>query len=206
MKTRHTNREASEQIAATELNLAVERIGRTAAKRLAWAFRFAQQDLNSLSAGDLLNLRLEITVFRSPELATMFASPKKGMMIPAPNALLFNRDELKAAQGRFMSVLKALQEKRKFIHFARLGIELDFANDGQTSMTISGGDQSGSAVYRFAELLAKDSSGALRKIRRCSDADCNRFFFGPKNKKFCSKTCLSRATTRRSRQEKGRTK
>lgn len=44
------------------------------------------------------------------------------------------------------------------------------------------------AIYVISHLLA---IGALKNLKRCELKDCRRFFIGPTNRKWCSKSCGS---------------
>jgi hypothetical protein len=52
------------------------------------------------------------------------------------------------------------------------------------------------AAYAFSNQLA---IGSLAKLRRCQLADCQKFFLGPPNAKWCSASCGSKNRVRRKR-------
>lgn len=166
-------------VSPRELEHAQAVIGRTRKERLAWALEFAQQDVEDLSPGHLLDDRIEMQVFLRPRL--VMSVP------PIPSVVSEIRE-------KFAAALRPPPPGPRHFYDIQLTYEMVFAAQ-RPAIRVCAMDPIGSALLTFAELLEEHGSD----MRRCADPKCKRWFAGRSNKDFCTITCLSRVTTERLR-------
>jgi hypothetical protein len=178
-KSRHI---PEDDVSPHALERAQEEVGRTRKARLAWALEFAQQDVEELTPGDLLDDRINVKIFLEPRLRF------DGLPLASVVAAL---------REKFAAALRPPPPGPRRFFDIQLTYEMAFVA-GRPAIHVAAMDPIGSGVLTFAELLRDHGL----QMRRCADPKCKKWFVGRANKDFCTTTCLSRITTERLRKEK----
>lgn len=190
-----------EEVQAVRRRMAQEDWG-----HLAWAIRFAQQNLEGMTAGDWYNLRLELAAF---------GSGREGEEVP-----LLSDDEVRHVHQEFARIVSTLlrdgkatigpiqfeivvdrkpeAEKDPFLMFSAV------RNLAPLSTTYAITFSLGMYLARFAHRVracpAPASRGAKGEL-------CGRWFVAKRrNQAYCSRRCQSRATTRAVRERQAKKK
>jgi hypothetical protein len=184
-----------------EIDRATARL-RPKRRRLEWAVRFAQEALEELSPGQLLDRRLEVKAFlgyrmgvggdpeaiRPPSDADMRAIQDECARIIAG---LLRRESVPLGEYR---VTMSLSFFRGRPHFSR--------DEGMFTMT-----ELVHARYLLGELIAELwQEGHVIKVcpapkpRAPAETSCGRWFVGRPNQRFCSTACRNLANNRKTRQ------
>jgi hypothetical protein len=169
----------ADALSPRELEHAQTAVGRTRKERLAWALEFAQQNVEELTPGHLLDDRIEVQVFLRPRLVMSG--------LPGPGDVAKIRE-------KFAAALRPPPPGPRHFYDIQLTYEMVFAAQ-RPAIRVAAMDPIGSALLTFAELLEEHGAD----MRRCADPKCKRWFVGRSNKDFCTTTCLSRVTTERLR-------
>jgi hypothetical protein len=151
---------------------------------LQWALRFAQEDFSELHAGDILNRRLELTAFASPDWYWRHADDHAPMPVAT-------RDDVFTAHQMFQTAIT------KGIELLPAGFALEIVLDEKKrpEFKIAAEDGRYLAFWKFGELINEFRD----QLRRCADTQCGHWFIGPKGKEYCSTQCVNRVAKDRER-------
>lgn len=186
MTTKSRHIPEADAVSAAELERAKDVVGRKRKDRLVWALQFAQQDVDQLTAGDLLNDRLRVRAF---------IRPTEVWNAPLPLSSLPAHLDVAAIRREFVNMLRPLKAGEISGGEIRLLYQVAPDHEGRPRVEVGTMDPTSSAALRFAEMLEEYGT----ELRRCEDPKCRRWFIGRSNKQFCMTTCLSRVTTARLR-------
>ena len=113
-------RDKYRQLLPAQARVLFDRVGVDQMGRLAWALKFAQQEFGSLPAGDLENLRQELSIFGFmgtwPDLAAVQRGSKldtflEGLELPETMEMQIVSDkELSSTHAKFKKVLSDLED------------------------------------------------------------------------------------------------
>jgi len=173
-------------VSPRELERAKDAVGRKAKDRLAWALEFAQQNVDELTPGELLDDRIRLRAFIRP--TEVWSAPVLLSSLPAAIDVVIVRREF---AGMLQPVSDTVQRGGEIVLMYMMGRD----HEGRPTIDIGTGDPVSGATLRFAELLEQYGP----EMRRCADPKCRRWFVGRQNKDYCTTTCLSRVTTERLR-------
>ncbi|MDR4470721.1 MAG: CGNR zinc finger domain-containing protein [Nitrospira sp.] len=212
-----------------ELAQASTRIGETNEDAMRWLLRFERCNLSTLSTGDWLNLRYELTAFRRHGVLTATNALTYIENIPMvsgheldlpdnPAESLITKPETVDFQNVVKQIFETIRTKRPMTFtFPSLERHLYF-DPNQSTLCMFGKaierfprwilrsvmkDPGESLLHWLLEFL-KDNIDALRQCPESKHPACQGLFLADRtNKNFCSVTCQSRAATRRYRTEHG---
>ena len=180
---------------AEELTKARRRVGEKKESRLKWALQFANTDLASMTPGDWFNAQLELTAFRTP--VVTFLPPKEKVPVTSRAGFFPELTEIRVIHDEFNRLLK------DYVSTGRMTVPFE----GKASFSVAK-DAEGERVFTFAvHDYAKDCLIKLMQltgdfadlVRICPEKKhgCGEWFLASRvDNIFCSKTCVSRSTSR----------
>ncbi len=211
---------AEDVLGPPDVDAAQPRVGRTPMERLEWAVRFAQADLNGLSRGDWLNLRLELTAFggiliREHDRHSQFRLQERRTSAAREDPIVYAERDVGELHGEFARIVgRLLQNDSVTVGSYQVTLTVErwpvaATNVGRpVRLRTSFPPGTSRATHVLAHLLGM--YGHLLKqcpaplARGARDDRCGRWFLARRpNQVYCGARCQSRATTRASREVAG---
>lgn len=185
---------------------------KTARERLDFAFRFANQDLDHMRPGDLLNLREDLGNFHWGLGGEATSLAERGgisaTLIDPPFPQDFSVDDFKRLQADITSLLRAVSlggrralgpgdkpRSSSVPTFTLTARYMIVPLPGLSFIGAQGGTHD-ITLLMLIHLLTRDHPS---RFRTCPDPDCGRLFYRVRRQLFCSKRCVARANKREER-------
>jgi hypothetical protein len=178
------------------------KVGLKSKERLAWAVRFAQEPIASMTPGDWYNAQLEAGAFLHPEFAY---STQEATSLPFGPLFFLSAEQVTDLKQRFIPLIKAAVAETEFsfsvsqvsVTGGEHGVSYAIASN-LSDLSKHAQAQIEQAMLRLAQLLS-ENWGHVGLCDRKKHG-CGKYFVkSRKDREFCSKTCLNRSTTYRQR-------
>ena len=192
-----------------KLEEAGRQIGMDAVGLMRWVLRFSRQELSSLSAEELLDVRFELEKFgQSTALVGQGRDSFPSPVAPGGRGILDcnlpNEQTVRSYQHKLRHLLQQVVEEGgvsfrtpPMDHHLTWSREVGDLHD-LTYVVTAADEPDGPYTYVLIQLLVSHG----KYLRRCDE--CTQIFLAERsNQTYCSKTCQTRAGTRRYRHQHG---
>lgn len=180
----------------------MERSTITAAKRLQFAIRFAQMNLDALRPGDWLNLRDDLAIFLGCKSGHGYTIEDKGGIATAPLAhplpQEFSEEDFRALQKDVEVIVNSLvHEGMLSTQAIEIHAYYSLFNSSRANfhVLIAHGATRDMFLLTLFFLLNQEP---LDRIKRCPE--CHVIFYRIRKQQYCARACTNRATVRAWRQ------
>lgn len=173
---------------APRLEQALKRLGREPAQRLGWLLKFAEEDIDSLSPGRLVDLYDEMSAFEHRQKADVIAVEGDRVY---QRKHWDDEDVVRSVQRKFKALMDDLFQKGKCYYDVEAQFSLYRDPSGGRIEQGFGADSEIRFFLAAFELLALEG----HRVRNCAEPKCNRLFAATKRQAFCSPQCSQRVRT-----------
>jgi hypothetical protein len=189
----------SAAVTVDQICRAANQMGDTAEKKLRWALGFAAQDLTELTAGDWVNLKLQLAAFSTP-IRRVLQETAVTEQLPVDSNAFPTKKEVEKIHNTFDTLLQTFQSEHSvsFAYQGKISFNLLQGRDGKYSLGYGVSDYVVRCMIALARLLGELGE----RVQTCpakKDGCGKRFVASRTDQQYCSTTCVSRATTRRRR-------
>jgi hypothetical protein len=165
------------------LDRALNRIGREPARRLGWLLKLADEDIDAVSPGRLVDLSDEIEAF-------VYTKDVAGD-VAYRSSDWHDEDVVRSVQRTFKALMDDLFQKGQCHYDAESRFFLFRNQPGEPIEQALGTTTEIKFVLAAFELFTSEG----HRIRNCAEPKCNRLFVATKRQAFCSPQCSQRVRT-----------
>jgi hypothetical protein len=185
-------------VTAEEIKKAGEKVAKTRDQKLAWALRFADLDLQKLTAGDWVNVCLEAATFHG-HLLRISSQVKGTERLPLYSPAFPSKEDIERIHQAFNHLLKICKSPSSVLTEIDCKVTFEFSNDqGTYSFSRSIPKYVDACKVEFMELLAEYSE--IVRICPKEKGGCGRWFLASRvDREYCCTRCTTNAMSRRLR-------